>query len=1835
MPKNFTEIVLPVVSIESVWPSPDFERAHLSDSSKTPDSAEVYLRVNYRQNQDTGYYRVVPLNLLSMNTSKGVENEGSFTLNLDPTLVYLELDESRFSRLSSQMQRLVKTRQLSGSVQALDGVLTNFLRTSAPAQVAYRALVPAAAVQHIVSDQDTVTLWALRYPRALLSADEALNITAGSFDRRRVEDLLSLDENAAFEDALSAGFQPTGSLAGRARLVARLLDAQGWLRGSVRLGTNFRVGFASQGVLEAERTRFSEVTATVIPTEAMTTPAPPTQAPSPKAVAPTIPAPTPGQTVIKVNSPRELGLVLEKQALRTSTGRMTATPGVGGHRGYDFSPGAGNSDLGLPVYAASGGTVVKASADGPSQGGGANGGYGRTVWVRRGDLTVVYAHLHTVAVSVGQAVPRGTVLGTLGTSGNSTAAHLHLEVYRNGTSIAATPEAYTEAFRQLWSQDGDVAVSIPVEVTDYGTTRTTSTPYGGDTSGAVLAGEQVAQTGIEPLLGRALYEQLYSAALAESGASAGSSRVDETLRQLARGYYEHKGVGARQKTSPYRALARSFGSFAAFGNSQISPELAPYVPLASDTSGARTLALLVFLSYFADRPAELTATDEDDAAFRARFRAYLNETYGAARKREGVSGTSAVETQAVANLLGTILGPGGIVQEAYDRLATRGERGNIRDLGSGEVQGSRFVQRVQHGETPWLLFKGQVRSVDVSASVGDGTYQQSVSIQGVGMGAALRDHQVVFDELNRGRLAFMGLTQLTLMEKHPLAAIKTALNQFAPVRMMVRERGNDEIERMLDEDKSTLPPESESYRYALNAGNVIGPYIGAPVELFQVFTPRHFTSTRYLSALTAPFDKLRVASNAVISNAFTFSTGSLLEQLKRYLGSAMHTLFVDELGYLRFRYEVEAWDRVPDGLSGPILTDHELESLDWNWSADKIYTVVDVSPNGLSASSPTVGSVSYARSMPLPVSETSLEAKVLSLDQVQGDPTHVAKTLANLYEALLPLLADLSAQLPSRGGARWDPAVLAPSEAALTNRYRALDARSRPELSRVNAQLSELGLQGLVEPGLADVGVQASFADLVRYVVTPNLPAPTQASPGMFALGAALDLEVDAASGRSLRATLCMRLIKAVRAKNPAVGEGHVLARLVAHLKALDPSNASVGEDGNLQALLTLCATLLGLGVSPALLRGCRVVARSGSRVNNVVWAAVSGHDFIFMDAQRTALKRSRDGKYSYSQALSLGRLPLSSLKVQRRAPHKVSVPLFKYGARKIDLTDIYAVNDNRITGYRAEHFRRAYERAMLRVSARATLTTPLTAGSTALVVSRKHDFIHDVYVTRGVVNFYTQVLARHGRDQKALLQYVGFNPLFLRGLTFGERAFEVQVDRDLVRYDDGLNLPGLRRFEDLVAYAKAMFKRLGAAVGNGPVPLSSVVPTYGVYASGNAQVTTLLDALLKFGSLGTADSEKQVFAARDALVTQLSEATGGGAAQAQAHLRNVLSPQTGFAAQMYVEQVSHTVEFGGSATTSLSGGYGKPVLLITLPTVKDGVVVGEIPLMWFNLRPSVSWFDESGAGNDLMTADNPAGAFVRDCREAEMAYTHSQLRFSGKGVLDVLRTLYVHDLDGVRATLGAVTTDPVRVAEPSVAPKLNLGSGLSQAAQQSARQAAKPAAPVAQPTEAPAPAKPAAPAPAQAPAPAAPAAPADRTEAEQRAQARAPLMNVTGITATAYTSAVAETDSRPNETATGTTTGPGTLAVSRDLLSIIPYGSVVRLRVTGAPASIKRMVEGRLFYVEDTMAARWTRKVDVWFPERSAALSWGNRQVTIEVVSLGKAGTPGILLARRNAQQR
>ncbi|WP_062351049.1 M23 family metallopeptidase [Bacillus kwashiorkori] len=101
---------------------------------------------------------------------------------------------------------------------------------------------------------------------------------------------------------------------------------------------------------------------------------------------------------------------------------------VSSYQGYRWGRFHKGIDIARPsnynIRASDNGVVVFAGWDGT---------YGNKIIIdHRNGLRTVYAHLSSINVNVGQTVARGSTIGVMGSTGNSTGIHLHFEVYKNG-----------------------------------------------------------------------------------------------------------------------------------------------------------------------------------------------------------------------------------------------------------------------------------------------------------------------------------------------------------------------------------------------------------------------------------------------------------------------------------------------------------------------------------------------------------------------------------------------------------------------------------------------------------------------------------------------------------------------------------------------------------------------------------------------------------------------------------------------------------------------------------------------------------------------------------------------------------------------------------------------------------------------------------------------------------------------------------------------------------------------------------------------------------------------------------------------------------------------------------------------------------------------------------------------------------------------------------------------------------------------------------------------------------------------------------------------------------
>lgn len=119
--------------------------------------------------------------------------------------------------------------------------------------------------------------------------------------------------------------------------------------------------------------------------------------------------------------------------IRPVSGIITSRFGVGSsirrssHTGLDIA-----TSTGTPIVAAASGTVTFS---------GWKGSYGNMIVVSHGNgVQTYYGHCNKLYVSAGTSVTQGQTIATVGSTGNSTGPHLHLEVRVNG--VAYNPQNY-------------------------------------------------------------------------------------------------------------------------------------------------------------------------------------------------------------------------------------------------------------------------------------------------------------------------------------------------------------------------------------------------------------------------------------------------------------------------------------------------------------------------------------------------------------------------------------------------------------------------------------------------------------------------------------------------------------------------------------------------------------------------------------------------------------------------------------------------------------------------------------------------------------------------------------------------------------------------------------------------------------------------------------------------------------------------------------------------------------------------------------------------------------------------------------------------------------------------------------------------------------------------------------------------------------------------------------------------------------------------------------------------------------------------------------------------
>jgi len=164
-----------------------------------------------------------------------------------------------------------------------------------------------------------------------------------------------------------------------------------------------------------------------------------------------------------------------------------------GHEGYDFalkSTCGGNA-----IYPVAAGTIISAFCDrGKDQN---YQGYGCQVRIRHGNsgYETLYGHMleDTVFMNteslVGKQVTKDTIIGTMGSTGNSTGTHLHLSTYYQGKIVDPSGWQSTEPDPYVRDKGGPVSKRLWVYTPqrDQVVSKANATTFVSPSNGAVIA----------------------------------------------------------------------------------------------------------------------------------------------------------------------------------------------------------------------------------------------------------------------------------------------------------------------------------------------------------------------------------------------------------------------------------------------------------------------------------------------------------------------------------------------------------------------------------------------------------------------------------------------------------------------------------------------------------------------------------------------------------------------------------------------------------------------------------------------------------------------------------------------------------------------------------------------------------------------------------------------------------------------------------------------------------------------------------------------------------------------------------------------------------------------------------------------------------------------------------------------------------------------------------------------------------------------------------------------------------------------------------------------------
>jgi len=169
--------VKPLVVFESAFPGnldprdrASYKSGLFFDEGFGKSSGESLYRVSQYQNKYLGYFRIIPLNVVSILTSSSKE-DNSFTIELLPDYVYVLYENTEY--LPKELKDVLEKN--TNSNLSLMNYLDSFLLGTYTSSTTLRsALVPKINLSNVLSPMDTVSIYLARIPNYLSESVEPI-----------------------------------------------------------------------------------------------------------------------------------------------------------------------------------------------------------------------------------------------------------------------------------------------------------------------------------------------------------------------------------------------------------------------------------------------------------------------------------------------------------------------------------------------------------------------------------------------------------------------------------------------------------------------------------------------------------------------------------------------------------------------------------------------------------------------------------------------------------------------------------------------------------------------------------------------------------------------------------------------------------------------------------------------------------------------------------------------------------------------------------------------------------------------------------------------------------------------------------------------------------------------------------------------------------------------------------------------------------------------------------------------------------------------------------------------------------------------------------------------------------------------------------------------------------------------------------------------------------------------------------------------------------------------------------------------------------------------------